>query len=123
MPDPAPGSSPGGPDCDSRTRRTPFRASSMTRRRSLSPATDTSSSLRRSANCCPLLGRQCQAHGLEGVLLRRRRGGSFPYVADEVGIVRGLDLRAVDVLRTFLIDQEQVVTAVPSRDVDVLAQL
>ena len=55
--------------------------------------------------------------------LRHRRLGAVQHVGDEAAPERQIDVRAVDVARLLLIDEEQMVAAGPAGDIDVFAQL
>ncbi len=69
------------------------------------------------------LGLQRQLGGEEAVLLAHRGLGPVQHVVDQPRAVGQRLGAAVDVLRAFAIDEEEVVAAGPAGDVDVLAQL
>src|SRR5215218_3795441 len=105
-------------------------------RRSQQPLTSAVSGWkRRGATCDPaasagsassggaLLSLQSKTHYLEGMFLRAGCRGPLPDIACQVRIVGQRDLGAVDVLGSLLVDQEEVVAARASLQVDVLAHL
>src|SRR5258708_38438460 len=61
--------------------------------------------------------------GEEAMLLRHRRLGAIQHVVDELASVWRLHSLAVDVVRSLLVDDEEMVAARPSGDVDILPQL